>query len=330
MDRANERLHAAATSGDVEQLQVTWSDQLIPLHAADARSSGRAAFGAAAVGNRGRGYAPRRVRPSTRAGRRLEDADGGQLLLRSTGARHKHWLVWLSSPAARRIFSRATILATCNGWMHCQEREDGACVGGSGRSFARGRASNRRRRRPECQEQRRVEPWLRLHRLRAIRSWQLPSRQEHSAHLGRDVQPHTRGRAAHRRRRETRCPEQQRVGPLGPTVMPAASAARYSTRQPTSRQAHCAHLGRDGGPHARGRAAHRRRRETRCPKHSRVGPVCRLHRPHACAIGTVCLGRDTALIWAAYNDHMLGVKQLIAAGAALDVQNSNGYGPCAE
>ncbi len=30
MDLANERLHAAATSGDVEQLQVTWSDQLMP------------------------------------------------------------------------------------------------------------------------------------------------------------------------------------------------------------------------------------------------------------------------------------------------------------
>jgi hypothetical protein len=31
MDRANERLLAAATSGDVEQLQVTWSD---PAHTA--------------------------------------------------------------------------------------------------------------------------------------------------------------------------------------------------------------------------------------------------------------------------------------------------------
>ena len=43
MDLANERLHAAAKSGDVEQLQVTWSDQVIPRRAADARSSGRAA-----------------------------------------------------------------------------------------------------------------------------------------------------------------------------------------------------------------------------------------------------------------------------------------------
>ena len=85
MDLANERLHAAAKSGDVEQLQVTWSDQVIPRRAADARSSGRAAFGAAAVGNRGRGYAPRRVRPSTRAGRRLEDADGG------SASAPQHW-----------------------------------------------------------------------------------------------------------------------------------------------------------------------------------------------------------------------------------------------
>ncbi len=45
MDLANERLHAAAKSGDVEQLQVTWSDQVLPRRAADARSSGRAAFG---------------------------------------------------------------------------------------------------------------------------------------------------------------------------------------------------------------------------------------------------------------------------------------------
>ena len=30
MDLATEGLHAAAKSGDVEQLQVTWSDQVIP------------------------------------------------------------------------------------------------------------------------------------------------------------------------------------------------------------------------------------------------------------------------------------------------------------
>ena len=30
MDLADERLHAVAKSGDVEQLQVTWSDQVIP------------------------------------------------------------------------------------------------------------------------------------------------------------------------------------------------------------------------------------------------------------------------------------------------------------
>jgi hypothetical protein len=58
----------------------------------------------------------------------------------------------------------------------------------------------------------------------------------------------------------------------GPTVAPTASAARYSTRQLTSRQAHCAHLGRDGGPHACGRAAHRRRRRPQCPRKRRVGP----------------------------------------------------------
>jgi hypothetical protein len=65
----------------------------------------------------------------------------------------------------------------------------------------------------------------------------------------------------------------------------AASPARYSTRQLTSRQEHCTHLRRGEGPHARGRAAHRRRRETRCPKHSRVGPVWRLHRPHSIQLG---------------------------------------------
>jgi hypothetical protein len=65
MDLANERLHAAAQSGDLEQLQVTWSDQLMPRRAADARSSGRAAFAAAVVGNGGRAHAPRRVRHST-------------------------------------------------------------------------------------------------------------------------------------------------------------------------------------------------------------------------------------------------------------------------
>ena len=42
------------------------------------------------------------------------------------------------------------------------------------------------------------------------------------------------------------------------------------------------------------------------------------------------LGRSTALILAVLKGHTLIVAQLIAAGAALDVQNSNGYGPCAE
>ena len=69
---------------------------------------------------------------------------------------------------------------------------------------------------------------------------------------------------------------------LGPIVTPTASAARYSTRQLTSRQVHCAHLGRFNGPHARGRAAHRRRRRPRCPEQQWVGPLGRLHRLYAC------------------------------------------------
>ena len=40
-----------------------------------------------------------------------------------------------------------------------------------------------------------------------------------------------------------------------------------------------------------------------------------------------CLCRSTALIGAALEGHTLVVEQLIAAGAALDVQNFNGYGP---
>jgi hypothetical protein len=67
----------------------------------------------------------------------------------------------------------------------------------------------------------------------------------------------------------------------GTAVVQTASATRYSTRQLTSRQAHCAHLGRVERPHACGRAAHRRRRWTRCPEQQRVRPLCRLHRPHA-------------------------------------------------
>ncbi len=44
----------------------------------------------------------------------------------------------------------------------------------------------------------------------------------------------------------------------------------------------------------------------------------------------VFLGRCAALIGAAFNGHTLVVEQLIAAGAALDVQSSNGCSPCAE
>jgi hypothetical protein len=39
---------------------------------------------------------------------------------------------------------------------------------------------------------------------------------------------------------------------------------------------------------------------------------------------TGLLGRYTALIWAASKGHTLVVEQLIAAGAALDVQRNNG------
>jgi len=67
----------------------------------------------------------------------------------------------------------------------------------------------------------------------------------------------------------------------GRAVVPTASAARHSTQQLISRQGHCAHLGRDERPDARGRAAHRRRRYPRCPEQSRVRPLCRQPRPHA-------------------------------------------------
>jgi hypothetical protein len=45
---------------------------------------------------------------------------------------------------------------------------------------------------------------------------------------------------------------------------------------------------------------------------------------------TGLLGRSTALIGAAVAGHTLVVEQLIAAGAGLDVQNGNGYGPWAD
>ncbi len=46
--------------------------------------------------------------------------------------------------------------------------------------------------------------------------------------------------------------------------------------------------------------------------------------------GSRLLGRCTALILAAMKGHTPVVKQLIAAGAALDVQNNEGYGRCAD
>jgi hypothetical protein len=45
---------------------------------------------------------------------------------------------------------------------------------------------------------------------------------------------------------------------------------------------------------------------------------------------TGLLGRLTALSWAASEGHTLVVERLIAAGAALDVKDSDGYGPCAD
>ncbi len=42
------------------------------------------------------------------------------------------------------------------------------------------------------------------------------------------------------------------------------------------------------------------------------------------------LGRTTALIVVAMEGHTIVVEQLIAAGAALDVQDNYGYGPCAD
>ena len=60
----------------------------------------------------------------------------------------------------------------------------------------------------------------------------------------------------------------------GTAVVPAASAARYTTRQLTG-----------------------------------------------------LLGRDTALTWASHEGYMPLVEHLIAAGAALDVQSNEGYGP---
>ena len=131
---------------------------VIPYRAADARSSDRACVWCSCGWERG---------PSsrTKTGTALH-SPGSTILacgLRSASA-PQHWhtahalAVSVSNPAPRRILSRATILATCNGWMRCQGREDGARVGGSGRSFASGCASNRRRRRPQRQEQRRVGP----------------------------------------------------------------------------------------------------------------------------------------------------------------------------
>ena len=57
MDLADERRHAAAKSGDVEQLQVSWSYRAVRPMLDQATAP---AFGAAVVGNGGRAHAPRR------------------------------------------------------------------------------------------------------------------------------------------------------------------------------------------------------------------------------------------------------------------------------
>jgi hypothetical protein len=62
----------------------------------------------------------------------------------------------------------------------------------------------------------------------------------------------------------------------GTAVVQTASATRHSTRQLTSRQAHCAHLGRVERPHACGGAAHRRRRRTQRQVQRRVRSLSRL------------------------------------------------------
>ena len=72
-------------------------------------------------------------------------------------------------------------------------------------------------------------------------------------------------------------PDSMSKATKGRAVVPTASAARHSTRQLTSRQDLCAHLGRVEGPHACGRAAHRRRRRTRRPEQQRVRPLFRVN-----------------------------------------------------
>jgi hypothetical protein len=71
---------------------------------------------------------------------------------------------------------------------------------------------------------------------------------------------------------------------LGPIGSPTSSGARYATRQLTFRQVHCAQLGSVTRPHARGRAAHRRRRRPRYQRKPGVGPLCRMQWPRGCAI----------------------------------------------
>jgi hypothetical protein len=249
---------------------------VIPRRAADARSSDRACVWRSCGWERGPSSRTKTGRHSTRPGQPFEHALCGQLPLRSICTRHTHWLVSVSNPAPRHFYHAQQ---PGNGWMRCQGRGDGARVGGSGRSFASGCASNRRRRRPQRQEQRRVGP------LPTATSASHP--EPASRELGRTTALISAASNGH-----TPVVEQLIAAGAGLDVQYnegygrcADCIGRYSTRQLTSRKGHCAHLGRVEGPHTLGRAAHRRRRETRCPEQLRVRPLCRLHRPHAVRTG---------------------------------------------
>ena len=51
---------------------------------------------------------------------------------------------------------------------------------------------------------------------------------------------------------------------------------------------------------------------------------------HLCKTGSRLLDRSTAVVFVAPKGHTLITEQLIATGAALDVQNNAGYGRCAD
>ncbi len=106
MGLADERLHAAAESGDVEQLQVTWSDQFIPRRAADARSSDRSCVWCSCGWERGPSSRTKTGTALHSPGQPFEHALRALLPLRSTGTRHTHWLVSASNPALGVFYQR--------------------------------------------------------------------------------------------------------------------------------------------------------------------------------------------------------------------------------